>query len=162
MRIVPLTREEAPKAAGLAAHFRVALKSYRGLAAQPDPAAGLAELLEYLDAGWPVWAAEEEGAYLGYLVCRVEEPCVWVESLYVDGRARRRGVASRLFAKAEALARSLGEETVYNYVHPTNQGMIGFLRARGYTVLNLIEIRKPYPGEAIGTQIAVGDNRFDY
>lgn len=29
------------------------------------------------------------------------------------------------------------------YVHPNNHRMIEFLRKRGYTVLNLTEIRKP-------------------
>lgn len=162
MRIVPLTKEAAPKAAGLVAQFRVALKSYRGIKAPLDPAAGLSELLEYLESGYPVWAAEENGRYLGYLVCRVEEPCVWVESLYVDGSARRRGVATLLFEQAEQLARSFGEETVYNYVHPTNHGMISFLRSRGYSVLNLLEIRKPYQGESPSAEIVVGDHRFDY
>lgn len=162
MNIMSLTRETAPQAAGLAAAFRVALKSYRGLKAQPDPAAGLCELLEYLDAGWPVWVAEENGEYWGYLVCRVEASCVWVESLYVEERARRRGIAAQLFAKAEELARSYGEETVYNYVHPTNSGMIAFLRSRGYTVLNLIEIRRPFAGETPAAKIDVGGQSFDY
>ena len=67
-----------------------------------------------------------------------------------------------LFEKAEALAKSMGEETVYNYVHPNNEGMIGFLRSKGYTVLNMIEIRKPYKDEKPATVIMVGDKAFDY
>ena len=52
--------------------------------------------------------------------------------------------------------------TVYNYVHPNNHHMLEFLRKRGYTVLNLIEIRKPYKGEKLTQKIAVGDHKFDY
>ena len=40
--------------------------------------------------------------------------------------------------------------------------MIAFLRRHGYTVLNLIEIRKPYPDEKPVKRIKVGENEFDY
>jgi len=40
--------------------------------------------------------------------------------------------------------------------------MIAFLRRHGYTVLNLIEIRKPYPDEKLLQKIDVGENTFDY
>ena len=40
--------------------------------------------------------------------------------------------------------------------------MINFLRKRGYTVLNLIEIRKPYEGENLTQTIRVGEHEFDY
>ena len=65
-------------------------------------------------------------------------------------------------AKAEELAASYGEETVYNYVHPNNDGIIAFLKSRGYDVLNLIEVRKPYQGETLRTKVRVGEHEFDY
>ena len=117
---------------------------------------------EYLAAGFPVFAALVDGEYAGYAVCRVEAQVVWVESLFVREAFRRRGVASALHSKAEALAASYGEDTVYNYVHPNNHRMIRFLRSRGYTVLNLIEIRKPYKDERPTQIITVGDHEFDY
>ena len=40
--------------------------------------------------------------------------------------------------------------------------MIALLRKRGYTVLNLIEIRKPYKGEKLTQVIQVGEHEFDY
>ena len=40
--------------------------------------------------------------------------------------------------------------------------MIAFLRRHGYTVLNLIEIRKPWLGETLTQTIRVGDHEFDY
>ena len=54
------------------------------------------------------------------------------------------------------------DDTVYNYVHPNNHRMIEFLRKRGYTVLNLIEIRRPYKDEKLTQTIAVGEHEFDY
>lgn len=100
--------------------------------------------------------------YAGYVVCRVDDGVVWVESIFVKEAYRRHGVAAALHSKAEEVAASYGDDTVYNYVHPNNHRMIAFLRKRGYTVLNLIEIRKPYSGEKLTQTIAVGEHEFDY
>lgn len=162
MEIVRMTEPEIPSIAPLVAQFRVTLKACRGISGVPDIDAGASELKEYLDAGFPVFAAIKEGVACGYLVCRTEEPCVWVESIYVLPEFRKQGVGTALFGKAEELAATYGEDTVYNYVHPNNNGMIAFLRSRGYSVLNLIEIRKPYPGETLTTKIQVAENQFDY
>ena len=80
---------------------------------------------------------------------------------YSDG-FRRHGAASLLFGKAEEIAGAMGEDTVYNFVHPNNEGMIAFLRSKGYTVLNMIEVRKPYGGEKLTTKVRVNENAFDY
>ena len=40
--------------------------------------------------------------------------------------------------------------------------VLAFLRARGCTVLNLIELRKPYASEKLRTKIRMGDQVFDY
>lgn len=158
-----IAHSEIKMAAPLTAGFRVSLKALKGIDARPDISAAQAELEEYLAAGYPIYAAvTEDGRYAGYMVCRIEEPCVWVESIYVAPEHRRQGIASALFAKAEELARSYGEETVYNYVHPNNDKMIGFLKSKGYNVLNLIEIRKAYVGEKASTKMQVGEHSFDY
>ena len=162
MMIVKMTEQEIPNVAPLVAQFRVTLKALKGISSVPDADAGASELKEYLDAGFPVFVARKEGVACGYLVCRVEEPCVWVESICVLPEFRKQGVATALFGKAEELAATYGEDTVYNYVHPNNHGMIAFLRSHGYSVLNLIEIRKPYPGETLTTKIQVAENEFDY
>ena len=161
-RITELTAEWLDETAQLTAAFRVELNGYKGIASRPNAEAGRAELLEYQQAGYPVYVALESGKAVGYVVCRIDEPCVWVESLFVKAENRRSGIASALFAKAEEIAASYGEEMVYNYVHPNNDGMIAFLRKRGYCVLNLIEIRKPYAGETLNTKIRVQHNEFDY
>jgi len=157
-----MERTDLPKAAPLVAAFRVALKGYKGIRAAADVGAGEMELEEYLDAGFPAFVAEINGQLAGYLVCRVDEPCVWVESIYVAEEHRRKGVASMLYRKAENIARGFGEDTVYNYVHPNNHGMIAFLRRHGYTVLNLLEIRKPFAGEQLTRKIRVEEENFDY
>lgn len=148
--------------AEMVALFRVELRSYKGIASKPNIEAGREELEEYLSAKFPVFAAVVDGKYAGYEVCRVDDGVVWVESLFVKEKYRRRGVATALHRKAEEIAASHGDDTVYNYVHPNNHRMIEFLRKRGYTVLNLIEIRRPHPGEALTQTIAVGTHEFDY
>ena len=162
MKLIQIKAEDADRVAPLIADFRVTLNGYRGIASRPRVEAARAELREFLDAGFPVFAAEDGGELAGYMVCRIDAPCLWVEHLFVREDCRRRGAATMLFDKAEEIARSMGEDTVYNFVHPNNGGMIAFLRARGYTVLNMIEIRKPYPGERLTTAIPVGDAVFDY
>ena len=162
MELIRIGAQNADRAAPLVADFRVTLNGYRGVRSQPRVEAARAELMEFLDAGFPVFAAEDGGELIGYMVCRIDAPCLWVEHLFVREACRRRGAATLLFEKAEEIARSMGEDTVYNFVHPNNLGMIAFLRARGYTVLNMIEIRKPYEGERLQTTIPVGDAVFDY
>lgn len=148
--------------AEMVALFRVELGSYKGIASRPNREAGREELEAYLSAAFPVFAALVNGEYAGYVVCRVDDQVVWVESIFVKEEYRRHGVATALHRKAEEIAASYGEDTVYNYVHPNNHRMIEFLRKRGYTVLNLIEIRKPYKGEKLTQTIAVGEQEFDY
>lgn len=148
--------------AEMAARFRVELRSYKGILSKPNVDAGREEMEEYLAAGFPVFAAIVDGEYAGYVVCRIDSEVVWVESIFVKEEYRRQGVATALHGKAEELASVYGEETVYNYVHPNNHRMIAFLRSRGYTVLNLIEIRKPYRNEKLTQTIQVGEHEFDY
>ena len=148
--------------AEMVALFRVELRSYKGIASKPNIEAGREEMEEYLSAKFPVYAALVGGEYAGYVVCRVDSEVAWVESIFVKEEYRRHGVATALHSKAEEIAASYGDDTVYNYVHPNNHRMFEFLRKRGYTVLNLIEIRKPYKDEKLTQTIAVGEHEFDY
>lgn len=162
MEIIKVDGGMADALAPLVAGFRVVLNSFRGPVTEPDIEGGKEELLFYLEKGLPVYAAVEGNEPIGYMVLRIDEPCLWVESLFVRAEHRRKGVASLLFDKAEEIAAEMGEDTVYNYIHPNNERVIGFLRSRGYTVLNLIEVRKPYSGEKPAMKIGVGKNEFDY
>ena len=161
MEIIKITQVN-DALAEMVALFRVELRSYKGIVSKPNIETGREEMEEYLAAKFPVFAAIVDGKYAGYMVCRVDNEVVWVESIFVREEYRRCGVASALHSKAEEIAAFYGEETVYNYVHPNNHRMIAFLRKRGYTVLNLIEIRKPYQGEMLTQVITVGEHEFDY
>ena len=161
MKLIQITQVN-DALAEMVALFRVELRSYKGIPSKPNIEAGREEMDEYLSAQFPVYAALVGGEYAGYVVCRIDSGVVWVESIFVKEEFRRLGVATALHSKAEEIAASYGDDTVYNYVHPNNHRMIGFLRKRGYTVLNLIEIRKPYKDEKLTQTMAVGDHKFDY
>ena len=161
MEIIKIT-QVTDDLAQMVALFRVELRSYKGIASKPNKDAGREEMEEYLAAGFPVFAAVVDGEYAGYVVCRIDNEVVWVESIFVKEEYRHHGVATALHSKAEEIAATYGEDTVYNYVHPNNHRMIEFLRNRGYTVLNLIEIRKPYEGEKLTQKVCVGEHKFDY
>ena len=161
MEIIKIT-QVTDDLAQMVSLFRVELRSYKGIESKANKDAGREEMEEYLAAGFPVFAAVVDGEYAGYMVCRIDSEVVWVESIFVKEEYRRHGVATALHSKAEEIAASYGDDTVYNYVHPNNHRMIEFLRKRGYTVLNLIEIRKPYNGEKLMQVIQVGEHQFDY
>lgn len=162
MKLIRIGAEDTDRVAPLIALFRAELNALRGIVSRPDVQAGKEEACGFLRAGFPVYAAEENGSLLGYMACRIDEPCVWVEHLFVREECRRKGAASMLFGKAEELAASMGEDTVYNFVHPNNEAMILFLKSKGYTVLNMLEIRKPFRGEKPAKSVRVDDNLFDY
>lgn len=146
----------------LIADMRVLLAGFRSIEAERNIESAREELDEYLKKGYPIYVHEKDERILGYLVCRVDDDVVWAESVYVLPDSRRLGVGSALYDEAERLAREKGSETVYNWVHPNNQISLEFLKSRGYTVLNLIEIRRPYDGESLTKRIPVGLNEFDY
>ncbi len=162
MELLRISMNDAEGIAPLAAAFRAQLKAYKGIQSPPDTEAGKEEISEFLEAGFPVYAVKDDDVFAGYIVCRIDAPCLWVEHIFVREDYRRKGIATMLFSKAEEIAASMGEDTVYNFVHPNNEGMIQFLRAKGYTVLNMLEIRKPYKWETLTTTIHVEKEAFDY
>lgn len=120
------------------------------------------ELQSYLRKGFPVFVVDSPDGLAGYLVCKIDDDVVWAESIFVRPEYRRKGIASSLYIEAERLAQELGSDTVFNWVHPNNKVSISFLKKRGYTVLNLIEVRRPWKDEKLTTKIQVEENEFDY
>lgn len=163
INIRPMRDNDHDMLVPLLAHFRVTMSRFHGRAIPTNFAAADEELLSYAEPGYRIFIAENEEEFpVAYLVCRVKEDVVWAESLFVLPDYRRQGVGSALYKQAELLAKELGGETVYNWVHPNNERMIEFLRRQGYQVLNLIEIRKPRSKESDLSRIKVGLNTFDY
>lgn len=162
MKIEKLTIEKIDMTAPLVSEFRKTLRLFKGEVIEYAIEDAKEELTDFLDKNYPIFIAIEDEKCVGYLACRIDEPCVWVEHIFVREEYRRKHIASALFEKAEEVAAAYGQETVYNYIHPNNDGIIAFLKSRGYNVLNLIEVRKPYTDEKPAMKIKVGDNEFDY
>lgn len=150
------------KISKLIAQFRVELKSFKGIKSEIKINLAKEEFREYINANYPIYVAENNNELLGYLVCRIENNLVWVESLFVSNDFRRKGIASKLYKEAEKISETLGGETIFNYVHPNNDRIIKFLAKMGYDVLNLIEIRKPWKDEILTKKVRILNNLYRY
>ena len=163
VHIRPMKDSDRDMLVPLLAHFRVTLSRFHGRPLPTNFVEADRELLGYEEPGYRIFIAENDEEFpVAFLVCRIVDDVVWADSLFVLPDYRRQGVGSALYQQAQALAEELGGETVYNRVHPNNERMIGFLRRKGYRVLNLIEIRKPTSDDENMSRIKVGLNSFDY
>ena len=160
-RIITYEEQYFDQVAALLASFRVTLQALKGIQTNPDVEDAKEELSGYIKEKWPIYIALEENQVVGYILLRVDG-VVWVEHIYVEERYRRQGIASLLYEKAEEYSAKLHCDTLFNWVHPNNEKIIGFLKSKGYTVLNLVELRRPYKDEKVASKIRVGDNEFDY
>ena len=142
---------------------RIDLAKLKGSKRELNLKAAEEELEFYQKKKYPIFIAEEtKGNLIGFHVCKIHDNIIWSEMLYVIPNERRKGIASALYEKAEMIAKEIGCDTVYNWVHPNNFRSIPFLKKRGYNVLNLIEVCKKRPGEKFTQKINIGDFEFDY
>ncbi len=162
MKIRSYTSNDEGKVVELISLFRITLSELKSVTRNVDLEAAKEELYGYLEQDYPIYVAEIGDRVVGYLVCKVIDDTVWAESLYVSPEFRRKGVGSALYQKAEKLAAELGAETVYNWVHPNNHGIIAFLSERGYDVLNLIELRKKRDSEELIQNMMVCDHEYRF
>jgi hypothetical protein len=58
MNLVSIGVNDADRIAPLVAGFRTTLNSYKGIVSEPDLEVAKEETIEYLDKGYPVYAAE--------------------------------------------------------------------------------------------------------
>ncbi|MBQ9448571.1 MAG: GNAT family N-acetyltransferase [Acholeplasmatales bacterium] len=147
--------------ANLISLFRVTLRRFKNIESNPDIESAKEELDEYIERKYPIYCYIKDDKSVGYIILRIDG-VIWVEQIYVLPGYRRMGIAKALYDVAEDMANSMNEDTVYNYVHPNNDAIIGFLKANDYTVLNLIEVRKKYKGEKTTKKIKIENNEFDY
>ena len=141
--------------------FRVVLQSFKDIKATPDIASAKEELQEYIKEKWQIYVALDNSKPVGYILLKVDG-VVWVEHIYVKEEYQRHGVGSLLYNKAEEYSAKLGCDTLFNWVHPNNEKIISFLKSKGYSVLNMIELRKPFNGETPNKKVKVDNNEFDY
>ena len=92
MELVRISIMDADGIAPLVAAFRTQLKTYKGIKSEPNIDAGKEEIIEFLEADFPVYAVKDNDTFVGYIVCRIDKPCLWVEHLFVRGECRRAGL----------------------------------------------------------------------
>ena len=153
---------DARQIISLIADYRVFLSSLKSISKSIDLESAKDELDDYLSTRYSIYVAVENTEIIGYIVCKIDQNVVWAESLFVKPSMRRKGIGSALYSEVESLAEKLDGETIYNWVHPNNNEIISFLEKRGYNVLNLIEIRKPWVGEVTTKEIKVDNHQFRY
>ena len=161
-RLIDINKDNIYSLVYLVSEFRKYLHSLKDIKSDFDVDDALAELQDYVRHGYPIFAVADNGRFIGYGVCRVEDSVVWLESIYVKKEYRRKGIGRILFNKAETIAKEYGNDTLYQYVHPNNHLMIDFLAHNGYDVLNLIEIRKGYANERFREDLQVGEHKYRY
>ena len=76
MNLIRIEKNDADRLAPLVADFRVTLNGYRGISSQPKVEAAREEIRAFLDAGFPIYGAEDGGELIGYMVCRIDAPCL--------------------------------------------------------------------------------------
>ena len=118
------------------------------------------EAESYFTGNRRVFVFEHNNELLGYSVLKFEEEVCWLDWLYVKVDYHGKGIASKLFDHAEEIAKNLGNDQLYIWVHPDNDCMLKFLKKKGYDVLNLIEVKKKK--ENPSTLIPILNNKFRY
>jgi GNAT superfamily N-acetyltransferase len=97
---------------------------------------------------------------VGYSVLKTEDCVCWLDWIYVKPEFRGTNAASKLFDYSEKVAKEIGSDQLYIWVHPDNRPMLKFLKKKGYDVLNLIEVKKIKKN--INSVVMILDNQFRY
>ncbi|MCK4847868.1 MAG: GNAT family N-acetyltransferase [Candidatus Heimdallarchaeota archaeon] len=162
-KIEQYTEKDSNQLTDLIADFRITLAKFRGVKSERNIDQAKKELIDYTRLNYHIFVAKiNRSEIAGYIVCKIEKEVVWAESMYVKTKHRRKGIASALYSEVEKISIGFGNDTLYNWIHPNNVEIISFLRNRGYSVLNLIEIRKVRKKEKVTGKICVGKYEFDY
>jgi len=161
-RMITISEDNAYGLVYLVIEFRKYLSKLKNLDLVYDVDDALEELKSYLKHGYPIFAITDNGKYIAYAVCRIEDRVVWLESIFVRSEYRHKGIGKMLLDKAQSIAEEYDNDTLYQYVHPNNHEMIRFLKTNGYDVLNLIEIRKPYRDENPESEYTIGEHSYRY
>lgn len=142
--------------------FRQETARLKGREIEPTQEDAVNELNEHLENGNKILVALMELDCAGFLIMRSMDGVWWVDTLYTLPSHRREGIASALYEAAEKLAAGGKADNLFVWVHPNNNKMLGFLKSRGYDVLNLIEVRRPWRGERFTRTYGFGDQDLRY
>lgn len=100
------------------------------------------EAKSYFSENRQVFGIYQDDELIGYSVLKTEDLVCWLDWIYLKPEYRGRNAASELFDYSEKVAKEIGSDQLYIWVHPDNHPMLKFLKKKGYDVLNLIEVKK--------------------
>lgn len=160
--IQPYTEDHRSAIKELIRQFRIETALLKARDVQPSDQDLENELNDYLKNGYSILLAFEEGECAGFLVLRSLDGVWWVDTLFTVQKWRRKGIASALYAEAEKQCQDSEADNLFVWVHPNNHRMLSFLKSRGYDVLNLIEVRKPWNNERLSRTYSFDDSELRY
>ncbi len=160
--VLPYDETLKEEVKSLIRQFRIETAQLKAKTVNPSDAAVEEELMDYINNGYSIFVARCDEACCGFLVMRCLEEVWWVDTLFVSMDFRRRGVASDLYERAEQHSSGSGPDNLFVWVHPNNHKMLSFLKSRGYDVLNLIEVRKPWRNEHFSRTYSFDEDELRY
>ncbi|HGJ65655.1 TPA: GNAT family N-acetyltransferase [bacterium] len=114
----------------------------------------------YFTVNKQVYSMSLDSRIIGFSVLKIEDTVCWLDYIFIDQEYRNKGYASQLFDYTENVAKIIGSDQLYIWVHPDNNQMLKFLKKKGYNTLNLIEIKKFKENKSIS--IPILENNFQY
>lgn len=118
------------------------------------------EAKSYFSENRQVFGIYQDEEIIGYSVLKTEDQVCWLDWMYVKPEYRGKNAASDLFDYSEKVAKAIGSDQLYIWVHPDNHPMLKFLKKKGYDVLNLIEVKKEK--SVINSSISILGNELRY
>jgi ribosomal protein S18 acetylase RimI-like enzyme len=148
--MTPIIRPFAPQDADrLAALWHASWQSTGVQAFRHVTAADLRQRIDQeLSAGWEVFVAEDEGAFLGFVALKRASRCL--DQLFIDPNAKRLGIGRKLFD----LARTMMPEGFWLRTAVENRDARAFYEARGMT----LDRTEPHPRHGHETAIYIIGN----
>ncbi len=162
IEIIPYDETHRDEIKTLIREFRIETARLKAKEVNPSEIAIEEELMDYIKNNYSIFVAKCDDSCAGFLVMRCMEEIWWVDTLYVNPKSRRKGIANALYERAELQASGSGPDNLFVWVHPNNQKMLSFLRSRGYDVLNLIEVRKPWTNERFSRAYRFDEDELKY
>ncbi len=107
------------------------------------------QLLVYVDSAEPV----------GFVRLREEAGVCWLEDMAVSSQHRGRGYGRQMVEALGVHLQERGQNSIYAPVMPANTRALEFYVECGFTILNMVELRKDLDGEASSGHLCrSGDN----
>ncbi len=108
------------------------------------------ELLVYIDSAQPV----------GFVRLRKEAGVCWLEDMAVSSQRRGRGYGRQMMEALGVHLQERGQNSIYAPVMPANIRALEFYVECGFTILNMVELRKDLDGDVSSGHLCRSGGNF--